>query len=66
MLRFMGCKESDPTELCVCVSHLVVPKFFVIPWTIAHQAPLSMELSRQELLEWVAIPFSRGECMCTC
>ena len=30
------------------------------PWTVAHQAPLSMEFSRQELLEWVAIPFSRG------
>ena len=28
--------------------------------TAAHQAPLSMEFSRQKLLEWVAIPFSRG------
>ena len=38
----------------------------------AHQAPLSMESSRQEywrgekkkrrILEWVAIPFSRGSC----
>ena len=33
---------------------------FATLWTIAHQAPLSMEFSRQELLEWVAIPFSRG------
>ena len=36
---------------------------FVTPWTIAHQAPLCMEFSRQEywngILEWVAIPFSR-------
>ena len=32
----------------------------VTPWTVAHQAPLSMEFSRQKLLEWVAIPFSRG------
>ena len=30
---------------------------FVILWTVAHQAPLSLEFSRQE---WVAIPFSRG------
>ena len=41
--------------LCV-LSHV---QFFVTPWTTAHQAPLSMEFSRQEL-EWVAIPFSRG------
>ena len=33
---------------------------FATPWTVARQAPLSMEFSRQELLEWVAIPFSRG------
>ena len=26
----------------------------VTPWTVAHQAPLSMEFSRQEILEWVA------------
>ena len=27
---------------------------------VALQAPLSMEFSRQELLEWIAISFSRG------
>ena len=32
------------------------------PWTVAHQAPLSMELSSQ--LEWVAISFSRGPSPC--
>ena len=35
-------------------------RLFVTPWTVAHQSPLSMEFTRQELLEWVAIPFSRG------
>jgi len=25
-----------------------VPDFSVIPWTVAHQVPLSMEFSRQE------------------
>ena len=35
-------------------------RLFAISWTVAYQAPLSMEFSRQELLEWVAIPFSRG------
>ena len=40
-----------------CFSHVWL---FVTLWTVACQAPLSMEFSRQELLEWVAIPFSRG------
>ena len=43
---------------------------FATPWTIAHQAPLSMGFSRQEywgglpflspFLEWVSISYSRG------
>ena len=28
---------------------------FVIPWTVAHQAPLSMEFSMQEY--WSGLPF---------
>ena len=30
------------------------------PWTVAHQAPLSVELPRQEYWSGFAIPFSRG------
>ena len=33
---------------------------FVSSWTVACQAPRSMGFSRQRILEWVAIPFSRG------
>ena len=33
-------------------------RLFVTPWTIAHQAPLSMGVSRQEY--WSGILFSRG------
>ena len=33
----------------------VVSNSFVTPWTIAHQAPLSMEFSRQEY--WSGLPF---------
>ena len=33
---------------------------FVTPWTAAHQAPLSMGLLQARILEWVAIPSSRG------
>ena len=29
-------------------------------WTVACQAPLTMELSRQEILEWVTTFYSRG------
>ena len=45
--------------MCVCVrvciqllSHVWL---FVTPWTVAHQAPLSMEFSRQEA--WNGLPF---------
>ena len=37
----------------VCVlSHV---QFFVTPWTVAHQTPLSMEFSRQKY--WNGLPF---------
>ena len=36
----------------MCVSHV---QFFVIPWTVAHQALLSLEFSRQEY--WWGLPF---------
>ena len=39
--------------VCVVLSRV---QLFVIPWTIAHQAPLSMEFSRQEY--WSGLPFA--------
>ena len=30
-------------------------RFFATPWTVAHQAPLSMGFSRQEY--WIGLPF---------
>ena len=35
-----------------CFSHV---QLFAIPWTVAHQAPLSMGVSRQEY--WSGLPF---------
>ena len=32
----------------------------VTPWTVAHQAPLSMGILHARILEWVAMPSSRG------
>ena len=42
--------------VCVCVCVLVAQscRLFVTPWTVAHQAPLSMELSRKEY--WSGLP----------
>ena len=37
----------------------IIWSLFATQWTVAHQAPLSMGFSRQEL-EWVAVSFSRG------
>ena len=33
---------------------------FATPWTLAHQAPLSMGTLQARILEWVAMPSSRG------
>ena len=34
--------------MCVCVQSLSGVQIFVTPWTIAHQAPLSMRFSWEE------------------
>ena len=44
--------------VCVCVSHSVLFDS-ATPWTVAHQAPLSMEFSRQEY--WSGLPFPSPE-----
>ena len=33
---------------------------FVTPWTVAHQAPLSMRIFQARILEWVVMPSCRG------
>ena len=69
---FMNLKSSKPpcTLHCVCVCVCVCVYMFVCmlscvwlfatPWTIAHQAPLTMEFSRQKILEVVNTSYSRG------
>ena len=44
--------------MCVCA------KSFVTLWTIACKTPLSMEILQARILDWVAIPFSRGSFWC--
>ena len=37
---------------------LSVVSDFVTPWTVAHQAPLFMEILQTRILVWVAMPSS--------
>ena len=32
-----------------------------MPWTVAHQAPLSMGILQARIMEWVAMPFPLGD-----
>ena len=41
-------KPTQTLNASLCVSSSVVSDSFAAPWTVAHQAPLSMEFSRQE------------------
>ena len=52
-----GCSPSLPTSVIhlVCVRAQSCPALGD-PWTVAHQAPLSMEFSRQEY--WSGLPFT--------
>ena len=49
---FLGCR--CPFHMCAC-SVLSYVQLFATPWTVAHQAPLSMGFSRQEC--WNGLPF---------
>ena len=44
----------------VKVESLSSVQLFATPWTVTHQAPLSMGILQARILEWVAMPFSRG------
>ena len=35
-------------------------QLFETPWTVSHQAPLSTRILQARILEWVAMPSSRG------
>ena len=48
-------RVTSSHPFCVCIQSLSCVQLFVIPWTVASQAPLSMEFSRQEY--WSRLPF---------
>ena len=47
-------------SMCVCAWSLSHVRLFATPWTVAHQAPLSMGILQARILEWVHFPSSRG------
>ena len=51
--RFSNCYQ------CVCAQEFSHVQLFETPWTIAHQAPVSMEFSRQKY--WSGLPFPTSE-----
>ena len=61
-LLWQADSTSEPPEkprVCVC-SPLSHGWLFATPWTVAHQAPLSMSILQARILEWVAMPSSKG------
>ena len=54
-------RESSGVSFLVCVlNSSVVPDSSATAWTVDPQAPLSMGVSQERILQWVAISFSRG------
>ena len=52
---------SPLLSTCVCVLSLFSQvRLFATPWTVAYQAPLSMEILQARILEWVAMPSFRA------
>ena len=54
-LQRVGNNWATDTQVRVCARLLRHIRLFVTPWTVACQAPLSMEFSRQE--SWCGLPF---------
>ena len=56
---------GDGSSYCVLCTYAMLcllshVGLFGTPWTVAHQAPLSMGILQARILEWVAISYSRG------
>ena len=67
-LQWIQSQLPQPTmwQFCIGTFFVVVilsvnrVQLFATPWTVTHQAPLSMNFSQTRILEWVAVSFSRG------
>ena len=56
----MLCNFHNQLMFFVCVLLLSRVWLFVTPWTVAHQAPLSMGIFQAGMLAWVVISYSKG------
>ena len=53
-------KKAKCIGYCVRLSHFSHVKLFATLWIVACQAPLPMGILQARILEWVAMPSSRG------
>ena len=60
--QLQSCSEipTVPKRVLLYAYSLSCVQLFLTPWTIACQAPLSMEILQARILERVTIPSSRG------
>ena len=60
-LAAVGTNSSSSFKTSTCMlTYFSRIRIFVTPRTVARQAPLSMGFLQARILEWVAMPFSRG------
>ena len=52
--------QGNPWLLIVSVCVISHIGFFMTPWTVACQDPLSMKFSMDKMLVWIEISYSRG------
>ena len=52
--REMGSTQEGPKNFYSVLQHFICVQFFLTPWTVAQQAPLSMRFSSQEY--WSGLP----------
>ena len=60
LLKGTGVLLASPLPTMVKVKWLSRVQLFATPWTVAYQAPLFIEFSRQEYWSGLLFPFSRG------
>ena len=63
-LKHLSSSSSSMLHTClsvyaICAYLLNCAQLFVTPWTVAHQAPLSMEFSRQKYMSGLPFPSPR-------
>ena len=55
-----GVQEGRGHMYACMLSHISCVRLFATLWTVAHRAALPMEILEARILEWVAMPSSRG------